>query len=396
MGRASGQPPGREDDTVKTKDGSGLSRISGALYGTRRPLAVVPGFLFAVAITVVAHLASAGIGSLIGGKANPFGPILLAVLLGLAVGNLFRLPAVLRDGIAFGVRKLLRFGIILMGIRLSILAVLRIGAVAVGLVVLCIVAALVLTIGLAGRVGISRKLGTLIAAGTSICGVSAIAATAPAIGASEEETAYAIGSITLFGLLATLVYPYLVELLLRFDVIKAGFFLGSAIHDTSQVIGASLIYDQLWGHRTGGGLSGSEIAVTTKLVRNTFLIAVVPLLASLSARRRETREGATARPRITDYLPLFVAGYLLLAVLRTLGDLAFGSGSAFWTGIHTRIGDLATYVIAVAIACVGLHTDVRKMAGLGWKPLLVALVAAASVGVVSGVLVTVFGGLLRF
>jgi uncharacterized integral membrane protein (TIGR00698 family) len=381
---------------VNQNDGSGLSRISEALFGTRRPLEVVPGLLVAAAVTVAAHLASAGIGTLIGGKANPFGPILLAVLLGLAVGNLVRLPAVFRPGISFGVRKLLRLGIILMGIRLSILAVLRIGAVAVGLVALCILAALVLTIGLAGRIGISRKLGALIAAGTSICGVSAIVATSPAIGASEEETAYAIGSITLFGLLATLVYPYLVELLLRFDVIKAGFFLGSAIHDTSQVTGASLIYDQLWGHRTAGGLTGSEIAVTTKLVRNTFLIAVVPFLASWSARHRETRAAGTARLGMKDYLPLFVAGYVLLALVRTLGDLAFGSASAAWTGIHTGIGELATYVIAVAIACVGLHTDVRKMAGLGWKPLVVALAASAAVGVVSGALVTAFGSLLRF
>jgi uncharacterized integral membrane protein (TIGR00698 family) len=387
---------GKGQDPVKTKQQGGLTRISGAIFGTPRPRAIIPGFLVAAAITVVAHLASAGIGRLIGRGANPFSPILLAVLLGLAVGNTVRLPGAVRDGITFGVRKLLRFGIILMGIRLSIVAVLRIGAVAVGLVALCIVAALALTIGLAGRIGISRKLGMLIAAGTSICGVSAIVATAPAIGANEEETAYAIGSITIFGLLATLAYPYLVELVLRFDVIRAGFFLGSAIHDTSQVTGASLIYDQLWNHRTGGGLSGSEIAVTTKLVRNTFLIGVVPFLASLSARSRESGEGAAARPRLKDTVPLFVAGYVILALVRTFGDLAFGAVSPAWTGIHTHVGDAATYVIAVAIACVGLHTDVRKLARLGWKPLAVGLTAAASVGVVSGVLVTLFGGLLRF
>jgi uncharacterized integral membrane protein (TIGR00698 family) len=381
---------------VKTNDRNKLAGISFALFGTRRPLAIVPGFLFAAALTVAAHLLSAGIGKLLSGKANPFGPILLAIILGLAAGNLVRPPVVFREGIAFGVKKLLRFGIILMGIRLSIMAVLRIGAVAVGLVALCIVAALAVTIGLARWIGISRKLGTLIAAGTSICGVSAIVATAPAIGASEEETAYAIGSVTIFGLLATLVYPYLVELVLRFDVIQAGFFLGSAIHDTSQVTGASLIYDQLWGHQAASGLNGSEIAVTTKLVRNTFLIAVVPLLGYWSARTREQKEGGAVRARIRDYLPLFVMGYVLLALVRSLGDLAFGSGSTIWVGIHTGIGDLATYAIGVAIACVGLHTDMRKMARLGWKPLLVGLVAAASVGVVSGALVTVFGGLLKF
>ena len=105
-----------------------------------------------------------------------------------------------------------------------------------------------------------------------------------------------------------------------------------------EMTGASLIYDQLWGHRSAGGLTGSEIAVTTKLVRNTFLIAVVPFLGYWSARRRETRGEGTARLRMKDYLPLFVAGYVLLALVRTLGDLAFGSASAAWTGIHTGIG----------------------------------------------------------
>ncbi len=120
-------PTGKGQVEMKTTGGHRGSRILGALFGTQKPLSIVPGFLFAAAITVVAHLASAGIGRLVGGKANPFSPILLAVLLGLAVGNLFGLPAVLRDGVSFGVRKLLRFGIILMGIRLSIVAVLRIG-----------------------------------------------------------------------------------------------------------------------------------------------------------------------------------------------------------------------------------------------------------------------------
>ena len=115
----------------------------------------------------------------------------------------------------------------------------------------------------------------------TICGVSAIVAAAPAIDANEEETAYSIGTITLFGILATLLYPYLTELVFRLDVFQAGFFLGTSIHDTSQVTGAALMYDQLWGNQSAGGLTGADIAITTKLVRNSFMMIIIPLLGYL-------------------------------------------------------------------------------------------------------------------
>lgn len=371
-----------------------LARVSDALFGTRRVLDLLPGLLLAVALTSGAHLLSGQVERMMSGKSSPFSPILLAVLLGLTVRNTVRLPAAFAAGVSFGVKKLLRLGIILMGIRLSVVAVLRIGVFAVGLVAVCIATALALTALLTRGTGISGKLGALIAAGTSICGVSAIVATAPAIEASEEETAYAIGTITLFGMLATLTYPYLVEWLLRFDVVQAGFFLGAAIHDTSQVTGASLIYDQLWGHRAQGGLTGSEIAITTKLVRNTFLVAVVPLLGYWSTRGGKTP--GSAGKAVRERVPLFVAGYVLLALLRTVGDLIWGAAHPAWAAAHTMVGRLAAWVIAAAITCVGLNTELRKMTGLGWKPLLVGLAAALSVGAVSGALVALSGGLLRF
>ena len=125
--------------------------------------------------------------------------MLVAIILSLITRNTVRLPQSFSAGIAFGVKRLLRLGIILMGIRLSVFSVLEISLLALGMVILCIVSALATTVFIARRIGVSERLGTLIAAGTSICGVSAIVATSPAINAKEEETTYAVGTITICG-----------------------------------------------------------------------------------------------------------------------------------------------------------------------------------------------------
>jgi uncharacterized integral membrane protein (TIGR00698 family) len=299
-------------------------------------------------------------------------------------------------GIRFGLKKLLRFGIILMGIRLSIFAVLKIGALAVGMVIVCITAALVITMLIAKKVGIGEKLGTLIAAGTSICGVSAIVATAPTIEAEEEEVAYAVGTITIFGILATIVYPYLAELALHLPVTGAGFFLGTSVHDTSQVTASSLIYDQLWSNKTASGLTGADIAITTKLVRNTFMVAVIPFLGFWFARKN-AGETPGRKIQIVKYIPLFVIGYVMMGVVRSVGDGVFGvDKDTYWYGCWHFVKSSATYVIAVAIACIGLNTDIKRLTKLGYKPFVCGLIAAMSVGMVSWLLVTQFGNYLRF
>jgi uncharacterized integral membrane protein (TIGR00698 family) len=304
-------------------------------------------------------------------------------------------PVKFEPGIKFGLKKLLRFGIILMGIRLSIFAVLTIGALAVGMVVVCIIAALVLTGIVAKRIGIGEKLGTLVAAGTSICGVSAIVATGPTIEAEEEEVAYAIGTITIFGILATIVYPYLAELGLHLQVAQAGFFLGTSVHDTSQVTASSLIYDQLWAHKTPTGLSGADIAITTKLVRNTFMILVIPFLGFWFARRNAKGDPQT-KLSLTKYVPLFVFGYVAMGVVRSLGDYAFGTASASWVSFWSFVKASATYVIAIAVTCIGLNTNIRKLTKLGYKPFVCGLIAAVYVGAVSWLLATRLGHFLQF
>ncbi len=370
------------------------SKLKDLLFGTQNIPAIIPGVILAVAVMLAALIFTKILGGLLPLKKNPLSPILVAIVFGLILRNTASPSKTFDAGIGFGLKKLLRFGIILMGIRLSIFAVLKIGALAVGMVVICIAAALAITIFIAQKIGVSEKLGTLIAAGTSICGVSAIVATGPTIEAEEEEIAYAVGTITIFGILATIFYPYLTELVLRLPVVKAGFFLGTSIHDTSQVTASSLIYDQLWSNKTASGLTGADIAITTKLVRNTFMVLVIPLLGFWFARKT-ARKTSGQKIEVMRYVPLFVIGYVVMGAVRSLGDGIFGD-SAAWDSCWHFVKASATYVIAVAIACVGLNTDIRKLTKLGYKPFVCGLIAALSVGIVSWLLLTAFGSYLRF
>lgn len=354
---------------------------------------VIPGVAFGVGVMALAILTTKAVGHLLPWKQMPSSPMLVAILFGLVIRSTVSLPRSLDVGIAFGVKKLLRFGIILMGIRLSIFSVAEIGALAVGMVLLCIVAALVVTMFVARKLGIDGKLGTLIAAGTSICGVSAIVAVSPVIDAREEETAYAVGTITIFGILATLAYPYLTELVMHLPVTSAGFFLGTSIHDTSQVTAASLVYDQLWSHKAAGGITGADIAITTKLVRNAFMIIVIPFLGFWFGRKNVQRTSG-ARFKILEYIPLFVFGYIAMGIVRTLGDHAFGSDSAAWSNVWHAVKTTATYTVALAITCVGLNTDIRRLSKLGYKPFVCGLVAALTVGFVSWLIVARLGNYL--
>ncbi len=385
----------KTNSTRHFHDSDKTSEAKKLLFGTQNLSALIPGIILAVTVMLLSVFFTNAVGGFLPWQKNPLSPILIAIILGLMIRNTIPLPESFNAGITFGLRKVLRFGIILMGIRLSIFSVLKIGMVAAGMVALCIASALVVTIFLARRIGINEKLGVLIAAGTSICGVSAIVATSPAIDAKQEETAYAVGTITIFGILATVVYPYLVELLLNLPVAGAGFFLGTSVHDTSQVIATSLIYDQLWSHITANGLTGADIAITTKLVRNTFMILVIPFLG-FWAGRKNARSTSGSRIQIMKYIPLFVLGYVAMGAARSTGDYVFGIDNATWQSSWQIVKTTATYVITVAIACVGLNTDIRKLSSLGYRPFICGFIAAITVGIVSWLLVTRFEHYLAF
>jgi len=333
---------------------------------------------------------------LLGFPKSPISGISMAILVGLALGNLVKLPKLFGPGVKFGLKKVLRIGIILLGIRLSVGDVLKLGALGIPIVLLCIAAGLFFTQWLGRRLRLSAQLSTLIGVGTSICGASAIVATGPTINAKEEEVTYAVTNIALFGVLAMFVYPYLSHALLGADATHAGLFLGTSIHDTSQVAGAGLIYKQLYD-----APKALDAATVVKLVRNVFMVAVIPFMSWRCRRRVAAEGGACQQPtNLLSLFPMFILGFLALAVLRSIGDATLHVGKAFglldataWGWLIKALETAAADLLAVAMASVGLGTGFKQLMKLGLRPLYAGLGAAFVVGIVSWLGISILGRL---
>jgi uncharacterized integral membrane protein (TIGR00698 family) len=341
--------------------------------------------------------------SLLGYPKSPFSPVMAAILIGLLLANaLPSLTARVQPVLGFCTTTVLRLGIVLLGLKLSLVAASTLGLAALPVVLTCITLALVMVIAAGRAIGLSRELGGLIAVGTSICGITAIAATAPLIRAREAEVSYASGCIALFGLAALLGLPAIAHALFPGNVRLAGFFLGTSVHDTSQVAGAALVYQQQY-HATGA----LEVATVTKLVRNLCMVAVIPLIAVIyrerahgeptaagSARAAAVPAVAPATAGRPSLVPLFVFGFVAMCALRTIGDIGarpFGLlSSAAWHGGIDRAQTVSEWALTIAMAAVGLQTRLTTFRALGWKPLVLGLIAAALVGCVSA------GSLLLF
>ncbi|MFP6704026.1 MAG: putative sulfate exporter family transporter [Planctomycetaceae bacterium] len=358
---------------------------------------MAPGVVLAVLLAYVGSETASYIGiNLLGFQKSPLSPILITVMLGLLVRNVIGLPRSYEQGLRLCVKRILRVGVALLGLRLSITAVGTIGLTALPIVIGCIVAALLVVTRLSRLVGLSPRLGSLIAVGTSICGVSAIVATAPVIQADEEEVSYSVAVITLFGMTALFAYPFLAHWLFDGNAELAGFFLGTAIHDTAQVAGAGLMYDLQYD-----APKALEVATTTKLVRNVGMGIVIPLMA-LSYHRQRQQQAATNVVtssikqshwlKWSQMVPLFMLGFVALAILRSVGDLGndrpFGLiDHSTWTHWLATGKSMAVFFLTISMAAVGLGTSFTQLKNLGWKPLCLGLTAAVLVGCVSVALI---------
>ena len=339
---------------------------------------IFPGVILAL----VFCLFSQGINNLIGieifeTSKSPISTVMIAILLGIIMGNAFTPRPGMMIGLDFTQKYILKLGIIFLGIRLSFGEFLKFGTVAIPLIIVCILSVLVLIKLLIKKVPISSKMSYLIAIGTSVCGATAIVATAPIIEAKKTEVAYAIANITLFGVVAMLVYPYFAEWYFYGEPIKAGLFLGTAIHETSQVAAAGLIYDQQFNSP-----ETLNVATVTKLIRNTFLVIMVPLFGYLYNRGKVKDKNYS----IFSIFPYFVLGFIGMIVVRNVGDQIFTIENAnyeIWKTLISYIKNLATVFLTMAMAAVGISINLNELKSMGYKPFIVGFIAAITVGVVS-------------
>ncbi|MBM3787939.1 MAG: putative sulfate exporter family transporter [Acidobacteria bacterium] len=332
---------------------------------------LAPGLLMAGVLAMAAHYAADFLGrTVLGFAKSPIGAASMAVLLGAALRNFVGLPASYEAGLKFWVRVLLRGGIVLLGLRLSLPAAGAIGLQGLPLILCCIGAAIGMVMVLRRVLAISARQAYLIAVGTGVCGVSAISAVAPLLEADDDEVSYAIACVTVFGVVAMFGYPWLAHWLFGGDALRAGFFLGTSIHDTAQVAGAAMMYRQQFD---APGVV--DTAVVTKLVRNTSMIVLIPLFGWLAADRGGVRIG--------QVVPRFVVLYVAMAGVRSVGDAFEIFDRASWQSFLAWSDGLAGWILTAATAAIGLGTELSRVRRLGWRPLAAGLAAAGAVGVVS-------------
>ena len=339
---------------------------------------VLPGLVLALVFCLFSQGINNVIGiELFGTTKSPISTVMIAILLGIIMGNAFTPRPGMMIGLDFTQKYILKLGIIFLGIRLGFEEFLKFGTVAIPLIIVCILSVLVLIKLLIKKVPISSKMSYLIAIGTSVCGATAIVATAPIIEAKKTEVAYAIANITLFVVVAMLVYPYFAEWYFYGEPIKAGLFLGTAIHETSQVAAAGLIYDQQFNSP-----ETLNVATVTKLIRNTFLVIMVPLFGYLYNRGKVKDKNYS----IFSIFPYFVLGFIGMIVVRNVGDQIFTIENAnyeIWKTLISYIKNLATVFLTMAMAAVGISINLNELKSMGYKPFIVGFIAAITVGVVS-------------
>ncbi len=304
----------------------------------------------------------------VGGR-HPLEAVVVAILLGMLLRNVGLVPTVCLPGIrAF--EKVLILGIVFIGASLDFRAIVSQGLDILLIVIITMSVGLVVIYGLARLFDLPRGLSVLLTVGTTICGGSAIAVTAPLIRAREEETSYAIGTIALWGLIAILVYPKVAQLL-GVDDLTFGIFAGTAIHSTPQVVGAGFIFSDLAG----------KTATAVKLVRNCFMVPVALLIAIWYGRRILGQAGG-AGPRldVARAFPWFLFGYFIMAGLNTAGYFTPAGVAAFNTS--------GRFLILLGLAGIGLNTVLASFRTVGLKPLLVGFLGSVVVAGSSILLIT--------
>ena len=346
---------------------------------SKYPLNLLPGIILAF----VLYSFSQGINNLIGieilgYEKSPISTAMIAIILGLILGNIFKIREGFLIGLDFTQKYILKLGIICLGIQLKPFEFIKFGSIALPLIIICIISVLIVIKLLIQKLKISRGMSYLIAIGSTVCGTTAIIATAPVINAKKSEMAYAIANMTVFGILAMLIYPYFANFYFDGDPLFAGLFMGTAIHATSQVAAAGLIYDQQFNSP-----ETLNIATVTKLIRNTFLVIMIPLFAYLYNRGQNHKKNYS----IINIFPYFVLGFIALIILRNMGDVFFLqtniNGEEMWIEFVSLITSSAKIFLSMSMAAVGLSTNLKDLKSMGYKPFIVGFVSLLTVGIVS-------------
>ncbi len=296
------------------------------------------------------------------------GPV-FAILMGMVITALLKDKTRFNAGVSFTSKKVLQYAVILLGFGMNLSVIAATGLQSLPVILSTISISLIVAFALYKIVNIPAKIAILVGVGSSICGGSAIAATAPVIGADDDEIAHSISVIFLFNIIAALIFPTLGGLL-GLTHYGFGLFAGTAVNDTSSVTAAAAAWDAIHGSNT------LETAAIVKLTRTLAIIPITLVLAFY--RSRKEAAGGGSEVSIKKIFPYFILYFVLASIITTVCS-AFGVAPQVFSPLKT----LSKFLIVMAMAAIGLNTNIVKLIKSGGKPIFVGLCCWISIACVS-------------
>ena len=318
---------------------------------------------------------------ILGKKFEIVGGAVIAILMGMLITTFWKDKGVFAGGIKFTSKKILQWAVILLGFGLNLGVVYQTGMQSLPIIVCTIATSLIVAFLMQKVLHIPGNIATLIGCGSSICGGSAVAATASVVDADDKEVAQAISVIFFFNVLAALIFPTL-GTLLGFSTTSGeafGIFAGTAINDTSSVTAAASTWDSMWGL----GTATLDKAVTVKLTRTLAIIPITMVLAFLRTKQ-SGKEGK--RVNMKSIFPFFILYFIGASLITTIA-VSCGVPSSFFSPFK----NLSKFFIVMAMAAIGLNTDIVKLIKTGRKPILMGACCWAGITIVSLVLQSIMG-----
>ena len=296
------------------------------------------------------------------GKRFPIiGGAVTAIIVGMIAALFIKDKTKLEAGIKFTSKKILQWAVVLLGFGLNLNVIFQTGVQSLPIIICTIAASLLIAFVLQRAMHMPSKIATLIGVGSSICGGSAIAATAPVIDAGDEEVAQSISVIFFFNVLAALIFPAFGSLI-GFDTASGeafGIFAGTAVNDTSSVTAAASTWDAMWGL----GSETLDKAVTVKLTRTLAIIPITLVLAFIRTRKANGTDGK--KVSFKKIFPFFILYFIGASVITTVA-VSLGADAA----VFSPVKELSKFFIVLAMSAIGINTDIVKLVKTGGKPLI--------------------------
>ena len=293
------------------------------------------------------------------------GPV-FAILIGMVITIFIKDKPHTQTGINYTSKKILQFAVVLLGFGMNLTDILQKGQQSLPIIISTITTSLLIAFVLYKALKMPSKISTLIGVGSSICGGSAIAATAPVIGANDEEIAQSISVIFLFNVIAALIFPTLGGML---GLSNEGFglFAGTAINDTSSVTAAAAAWD---------GIHHSNTLDSATIVKLTRTLAIIPITLVLAFyRTRKEKHQSSSKVSLKKIFPFFILFFVLASVVTTVFNLP--------ATITNPLKELSKFFIIMAMAAIGLNTDIVKLVKTGGKPIFMGLCCWVGIAAVS-------------